>query len=174
MSLFKSMLAAAIAALTVLPAAAETITLGSLTISAPWVRATPPNAPAGGGFLTITNTGAADRLIAVASDASDKTEIHEMSVVNGVMKMRALPDGLEIPTGETVTLAPGGFHIMFVGLKAPFKEGGTVMATLTFENAGTVEIPFTIEKIGARGPAGTGDVGHGCDHGDHGDHGHSH
>lgn len=119
--------------------------LGPVNISLPFARATLPNAPVGGGFMTIENTGTeADRLISVTSDVAAKSEIHEMSMDGQVMKMRALPDGLEIPAGETVTLSPGGFHLMFMGLKGKFVEGQTVNVMLTFEKAGTVELALPV------------------------------
>ena len=94
--------------------------LGSLEIGQPWARATASTAPTGGGFLTITNKGTtADRLIAVRTPVAEQAEIHEMKMDGNVMRMRALDGGLEIPAGATVTLAPGGFHLMLMGLKAP-------------------------------------------------------
>lgn len=139
------------------PASAGDVTVGDLTLSNAWTRATPPRAMAGGGFVTITNAGAADRLVAASAPVSEKTELHEMVVTDGVMKMREMEGGIEIPAGGTVDLKPGGLHVMFMGLKAPIKEGETVPVTLTFENAGTVEVSFTAEKIGAKGMGmGTG------------------
>ena len=125
-------------------AQAADVTIGTLTLSLPYAIATLPNQPAGGGFLTITNTGSgADRLVAVTSPMAAKAEVHEMKMDGDVMKMSALPDGLVIPAGETVTLAPGGFHLMFMDLTAAFVKGGTVPVTLTFEKAGeiTIELP---------------------------------
>nr|WP_314262594.1 copper chaperone PCu(A)C [uncultured Devosia sp.] len=141
------------------------IHLGDIDISLPFSRATLPNAPVGGGFLTITNKGAEDdRLVSATSSVAGDTQIHEMAMEGDVMKMRELADGLVIPAGETVTLEPGGFHIMFMKLNQPFVEGETVTVTLTFEKAGTVEVPLPVQSPAADGaPA--------MDHGDHGDHG---
>ena len=131
------------------------IHLGAINISLPFTRATLPNAPVGGGFLTIENTGVeTDRLISASSAVSEKTQIHEMAMQGDVMKMRELADGLEIPAGETVVLAPGGFHIMFIGLKQTFVEGETVAVTLTFEKAGSVEVLLPVEATAADAPAG--------------------
>jgi len=129
---------------------ASDIQVGDIKIMKPWTRATPPNAKVGGGYLTIMNSGsAADRLVSATSAIAGKVEIHDMKVENGVMKMRPLADGLDIPAGKTVTLAPGGFHVMFMKLSEPFKEGEMVKATLVFEKAGPVEIMFPIAAIGA-------------------------
>ncbi|MDR3461034.1 MAG: copper chaperone PCu(A)C, partial [Beijerinckiaceae bacterium] len=106
--------------------AAEQATPG-ITVKNAWIRATPNGAKVAGGYATITNTGTvADRLTGVAIPLAPKAEIHEMSMENGVMKMRELDKGLDIPAGATVTLQPSGFHIMFLNPTAPFKEGDTV------------------------------------------------
>jgi copper(I)-binding protein len=144
-------LAAVLAAALTMSAQAQDITAGTLKISAPWTRATPKGASVGGGYLTITNTGTApDRLVSGTSDVSSRFEIHEMSMDNGVMKMRSMPKGLEIKPGETVTFRPGGYHVMFMGLKQPFEQGKRVKATLEFEKAGKVELDFAVEGVGAQ------------------------
>jgi len=134
-----------------IPAQAEDVTAGSLKISAPWARATPKGASIGGGYMKITNTGSApDRLVGGASDVSSRFEVHEMSMDNGVMKMRPVGQGIEIKPGETVEFKPGGYHIMFVGLKNGLEKGQHVKATLEFEKAGKVDVDFTVEGIGAQ------------------------
>ena len=145
----KSILLAAALALVVSSASAHEYKAGSLEIKHPWARATPKGATVAGGYLKIVNTGnAADRLIGGSTPASGKFEIHEMSMDGGVMKMRALPKGLEIKPGETVELKPGSYHLMFVGLKEPFEQGKRVKGTLQFEKAGTVEVEYAVEAIG--------------------------
>jgi len=145
------MAAAILAASLTIPAQAEDITAGSLKISAPWARATPKGASIGGGYMKITNTGSApDRLVGGASDVSSRFEVHEMSMDNGVMKMRPVGQGIEIKPGETVEFKPGGYHVMFVGLKNGLEKGQHVKATLEFEKAGKVDVDFTVEGIGAQ------------------------
>lgn len=142
--------------------------VGDLTITAPFTRATLPNAPVAGGFLTVTNTGAEDdRLVAVSSEAAGHSELHEMAMEGDVMKMRELVDGLTIPAGETVALKPGGYHIMFMELQHSLEEGHTVSVTLTFEKAGEIDIPLLIGTSNAR-EAEHGGHGH-AEHGGHGD-----
>ena len=63
-------------------------------------------------------------------------EIHEMAMDNAVMTMRALPDGVEIKPGETLTFKPGGLHLMLMGLKKPLVQGTDVHVTLNFAKAG--------------------------------------
>lgn len=120
--------------------------LGNLEIRHPWSKATVAGQPVAGGFMKITNNGSeADRLVSVASDAAGMIQIHQMTVEDGIMKMSEVPGGVEIPAGQSVELKPGGLHVMFMGLKTPFKEGDKVKAVLTFEKAGTIDVEFKIE-----------------------------
>jgi hypothetical protein len=141
--------------------------VGPIHIAQPWARATPKGANSGAGYMTVTNNGTApDRLTCVASDAAAQCLIHSMTMEGGVMKMRPVEGGLEIKPGETVTLKPSGFHVMFVDLKHPLEQGNMVEATLKFEKAGTVEVEYAIMAIGAAAPgvpAGGGTMmeGHG-------------
>jgi periplasmic copper chaperone A len=133
------------------PAQAEDVTVGGLKIIAPWARATPKGASVGGGYMKISNTGSAvDRLIGGASDIASRFEIHEMSMDNGVMKMRPLANGIEIKPGQTVEFGPSGYHVMLVGLNRQLMQGDHFKATLEFAKAGKVEVDFTVESIGAR------------------------
>ncbi len=148
-------LAAAVSVL-VLPATAQDYKIGSLEITTPWSRATPPSARTGGGFMTITNKGTtADRLVTARSSVSDKVEIHEVQMDGSVMRMRELAKGLEIPPGATVMLKPGGYHIMFMELKAPFAKDAKVPLTLVFEKAGSLDVQLNVEAMGAM-PQGHG------------------
>jgi uncharacterized protein YcnI/copper(I)-binding protein len=119
--------------------------IGDLQVKSAWARAMLPNQPAGGGYLTIVNNGGeADRLVGATSPSAGKVEIHSMEMKDGVMIMRPVEGGLEIPAGGTVELKPGGLHLMFMAVSAPFAEGGTVPVTLEFEKAGTVEIELPV------------------------------
>lgn len=144
-------IAAVLAAWAAMPAQAEDVTVGGLKISAPWARATPKGASVGGGYMKITNTGTApDRLVGGSTDISRSFEVHEMMMEGGVMKMRPVADGLEIKPGQTVTLEPSSYHVMFVGLKHQLKQGGHFKATLQFAMAGKVDVDFTVEGIGTK------------------------
>ena len=130
-------------------ASAHEFKQGDLTIGHPWSRATLPGAKVAAGYLTVKNAGSTpDRLISVTADIAGKGEIHEMTVKDGVMNMRPLADGLEIPAGGEVKLEPGSYHLMFMGLKEPAVEGVKFPGTLTFEKAGTVKIEFAVDKAG--------------------------
>ncbi len=131
---------------------------GPLKIEHPWSRATPGGAKVGGGYLVIENTGAsADRLVSVSAPSiSGRAEIHEMAVTNGVMTMRPLDSGVAIAPGSKVEFKPGGYHIMFLELKRPLKQDEPIKGTLTFEKAGSVEVEFKVEAVGARGSTDQG------------------
>jgi len=143
--------------------------VGSIHISQPWSRATPKGAASGAGYMTVTNKGTApDRVSCVSSDASAQCQIHTMTMEDGVMKMRPVEGGLEILPGQTITLKPGGFHIMLLDLKHPLEQGQSVKATLKFDHAGTVDVEYPIAGIGAPAP-GAADAGGGTMmSGDHG------
>lgn len=131
-------------------ATADALKAGDLEISAGWVRAMLPGQPAGGGYLTVKNKGAAaDRLLSVATPGAGKSEIHSMEMKDNVMVMRPVAGGLEIPAGGSVELKPGGFHLMFMQVAKPYAEGDTVPVTLQFEKAGKVELSLPVTS--ARG-----------------------
>jgi periplasmic copper chaperone A len=127
-----------------------TITIGTLTITAPWTRATPAGARVGGGYMKITNAGKEpDILIGGSLPQAGRFELHEMAVTDGVMRMRELARGLEIKPGETVELKPGGYHVMFMDLKEPLKQGAALKGTLVFAKAGKIEVEFQVAPVGA-------------------------
>jgi copper(I)-binding protein len=145
------------------PVSAHDYKLGSLEIERPWSRATAPTAPTAGGFLKVVNKGAAlRRHEAIRRGASARVEIHEMKMEGSVMRMRELEKGLEIPAGGTVTLAPGGYHLMFMQLKEPFKQDVKVPVTLVFEKAGSIDVEFNVVAMGAtpQGMSSGGAHGH--------------
>ena len=148
-------LVAAFATLAALPALAQEFKAGDITIEKPWSRATPKGSPVAAGYLVIHNHGAtADRLTGGSADFAAGLSVHEMTKDNGVMRMRELTAGLEIPANGEIVLSPGGYHIMFTGLKQPLEKGGNVKASLTFEHAGAIAVEFAVGGVGAAGPGG--------------------
>jgi periplasmic copper chaperone A len=138
-------------------AIAHEATKANVTVTHPWVRATPGGAVNGAAFLEIkTGPGAADRLIEASSPVATRVEIHTHIVDGNVMRMRRV-ENLPVAGGGSVVLKPGGDHIMLMGLRQPLKEGELVKLTLVFEKAGAIDIEATVEPIGAAGP-------HGMDH----------
>lgn len=149
---FRTLAAAAVVGLLATPLWAHEYKVGALTVDHPMAFETAPMAMSGGGFMTITNNGAeADRLIAVRADFP-KVEVHETMVADGVNRMPPAA-AIDIAPGATVTLQPGGYHVMFMGLQGrQLKEGDEIPATLVFERAGELPIVFNVEKR----PAGMG------------------
>lgn len=133
-----------------------------ISVVDPWVRASATHT--GAAYLTIENSGKADdRLLEARSSVAEKVEIHDMTMEDMVMKMRRLDD-LPVEAGSSVALAPGGKHIMLIGLSGPLTEGMTVSLTLVFEKAGEVAIEAPVRPAGGQG----GHDAHGADeHGGH-------
>jgi periplasmic copper chaperone A len=134
---------------------------GALQITQPWSRATPKGAEVAGAYFKVTNTGTTpDRLVGGSSPVAGRFEIHEMSMDNGVMKMRPVPNGIEIKPGESVELKPGAYHVMMLDLNQPLNKGDHVKATLKFEKAGPVDIEYNVVGVGetpaAAAPGQTG------------------
>ena len=144
------------------PARADALRAGDLVITKPWSRATPSGAKVAGGYLTIENTGSvSDRLVQGSGDIAGTVEVHEMAMNNGVMTMRPLDNGLTIEPGKTVTLAPGGTHLMLMNIKSPLRQGDKVPLTLEFEKAGRVTVSLDVQGVGAPAPASAdGSGGH--------------
>jgi periplasmic copper chaperone A len=137
------------------PARTQEVKAGDIVITQAWSRATPGGAKIAGGYLTIENKGTTpDRLVGGFGDAAGKVEVHEMAMNNGVMTMRALDKGLAIEPGKTVKFAPGGYHLMLMDLKQPFKQGDKVPLTLEFEKAGKVTVSLDVQGVGAQAPGG--------------------
>jgi len=136
-----------------LPALAGDAKVGSLEVTAAWARATPPKAATGGAFMTITNTGAVtDNLLGASSPVAKSVELHTHMQQGEVMRMVALGN-IEIQPGKSVALAPGGLHVMLIGLKDKLVEGGSFPLELEFAQAGKVTVSVDVKAIGAMGPA---------------------
>ena len=117
-----------------------------------WARATAPGQDTGGIFLDIRNRGdAEDRLVGASTPAAQSVQFHDMTMDGGVMRMRR-KDAVNIPSRGSVELAPGGTHLMLVGLKAPLKAGTTIAVSLQFDKAGRTDVTVKVRPIGATGP----------------------
>ena len=134
-------------------AAAQQFRADSIIIRQPWIRATPGGAKVAGAYMTIINTGSeSDRLIGIVLPQAGGASVHEMKMDGNVMQMREIREGLEIKPGQTVEFSPSGYHVMFTELHEPLKQGDTVKGQLRFEKAGSVDIQYRVEGIGAQGP----------------------
>ena len=126
---------------------------GSILVDNAWSRATAQGVDIGVGYLTIKNdSDTPDRLVSVSAAVAEKVEMHQTQMVDGTMQMRPVPDGIPIPAKGTVMLEPAGYHLMLMGLKAPLQMGTTFGASLAFEQAGTVDVTFHVEGLGASAP----------------------
>jgi len=141
--LFALTLAGVLAATNVV---AQEFQLGALKVDHPWARPTVPGQSTGGAYLSVINTGAtADRLLGGSSPMAARVEVHEMRMEGDVMRMREM-SALDLPAGKRVVLAPGGLHVMLIGLKAPLKVGDKLPLTLRFEKAGAVDLMVAVES----------------------------
>lgn len=134
-----------------------------IMVNDPYARSSGPTAKAGAAFMEIMNMGDQDdRLIAARSDIAKRVELHtHKDQGDGVMKMIHVEEGFDLPAGESLMLMRGGNHVMFMGLSEPMVQGETVTVTLTFENAGDIEIDVPVDL--ERKP----EAGHGHTHGAH-------
>jgi len=136
----------------------------TVAITNSWVRATVQGQKATGAFMTVTSKENA-KLVTVSSPVAGIAEIHEMKMEKDVMKMAALPNGLDLPAGKAVDLKPGSYHIMLMDLKLPLNKDVAVPLTLTFQDSSgkksqqVVQVPVSVQP-----PFGQG-MNH--QHGDH-------
>lgn len=125
-----------------------------------WVRATVKGQQASGAFMTLTAKDGA-RLVGVASPMAGVTQVHQMTMESGVMKMGEVKGGLELPAGKAVELKSGGYHVMLMDLKAPLTQGSRVPLTLVFRDAKGVQSQLELKvPVAAIAPAG---MAHGKD-----------
>jgi copper(I)-binding protein len=135
----------AVVSLSVAASAASAYDLGALHIERAWTRTPPTGAPTAEAFITVTNRGKTpDSLLGGASVVVKAIEPHTMSMTGGVMRMRLASGGFVIPPGGTLTLAPGGDHLMMVAPKRPLKAGDRIPATLRFAHAGAIHVEFVV------------------------------
>lgn len=145
------LLSVILAAISQTTASAQEYKIGAIKIEVPWTRATPTGAKVAGGFMKITNTGTdPDRLIGGTATVAGKFEVHEMAMIDSVMKMRELDGGLEIKPGQSVELRPGSYHVMFMDMSQTLKEGDKVKGTLVFAKAGKIDVEYTVRALGAQ------------------------
>ena len=158
MKFSKHLIAAAFTGIFVASAFAQNV-----TVSDAWVRATVPGQKATGAFMKLTAKEGA-KLVGVSSPAAGVAEIHEMKMDKDIMKMAALPNGLELPAGKAVELKPGSYHVMLMDLKAPIPKDSTVPVTLVFQDAKGVKTNLDVKlPASAQMPA----MDHDHAHGDH-------
>lgn len=158
------------------PAFAHGVKVGEIEIDHPWARATADGVQNGAAYLVLENDGkAVDRLMSATSPAAAKVELHTHINDNGVMRMREV-NAIDLAPDAKVKLAPGGLHLMLLGLTEPLRKGKAFPLTLTFEKAGAVTVEVAVQGAGDSAPSHEGMGGHDHDHhgGDHGPDHHEH
>ncbi|MBX3000789.1 MAG: copper chaperone PCu(A)C [Caldilineaceae bacterium] len=131
------------------PQSAPALTGDAIRVESPMAR---PAIQSGNGaaYFTIVNpTESADQLLSVQSTVARVTELHETTEENGVMRMIPHPEGFEISARAVVELKPGGKHVMLLELSVPLAVGDEIPLTLTFEQAGTMEITVPVMEMGS-------------------------
>ena len=123
--------------------------VGNIKIDDPWTRSGQTGQMTGA-FMEIKNKGAADKLVSASSDAAKVAELHASDTSNGVMTMRKV-DSIDIPANGELTLKPGGYHVMLIGLNRPLVAGEKLPIKLKFEKAGEVTVDAKIKDKGGMG-----------------------
>ncbi len=133
-----------------------------IAVESPYARATAPGQPNSAVFMQIRNQGEATSLVAASSNAAKVVELHTHTNDQGVMRMRQI-DAIDLPASSQVELAPGGLHIMLIGLEAPLQVGSQIELTLDFADGSSEQLAVPVEMVM---PAG---MGHGqpMSHGKH-------
>ena len=163
MNIRKFALIAALGLCTAGSAWAKDYKVGQIEIDDLWVRASAPGQSNGAGYMDIDNDAKTeDRLLSVSSEAAERVELHTVQTENGVSKMRQVEGGIALPADTEVKLSPGGYHVMFIKLKAPFADGATVPATLKFEKAGEVAVQFKVTPASHNPGRSHGGMDHGA------------
>ena len=162
MKLSKHLIAAALTTVCAVSAFAQNV-----TITDAWARATVQGQKATGAFMKITAKDNA-KLVGVSSPVAGVAEIHEMKMEKDIMKMAALPNGLDLPAGKAVELKPGSYHVMLMDLKAPLAKDTTVPVTLTFQDAKGVKSNVELKvQVGMQAPMMQQQKQMDHNHGDH-------
>lgn len=145
----RRLLLAALAAMSlVLPASGHGYKAGTIEIVHPFLRATPPGARTGAGYLVIRNEGSEpDRLVGIETEAAERVTFHRTVTENDVARMVPL-EAIEIPAGGEYRLGLDGTHAMLEGLTAPIGLGQLIPGTLVFEKAGRIDMEFEVEPAG--------------------------
>lgn len=134
---------------------------GSLSIKHPWSRETSAGQSVGGGFMVVTNTSAKpDKLVSASTKVAREVQLHTMSMDGSIMRMRQVNGGIDVPAKGTLELKPGGYHLMFMGLKRPLKKDERFPVTLKFQNAGSLKVQFAVQAVGSTRPIETDHAKH--------------
>ncbi len=144
----RKILLAGLAVLLASSASAHDFKNGEIAVLHPWARPTPDGTRLSAAYFDVMNTGSvADTLLSAQTPAAEKVEFHEVQRDGDVMRMRELKGGIPLPAGVTVSLKPGGYHAMLIGLTGKLQEGASIPLKLTFKQAGEITVDVKIEKV---------------------------
>ena len=130
------------------PASAQHYTQGDVSVHRPWSRELPPVAPNGAAYFQVENGGSESvRIVGASSPVADRAELHTHEMDGGVMKMRHVR-AVEVPAKGTASFAPGGLHVMLIGLKKPLVAGESFPLILEFDMAGTIDLTVEVTRDG--------------------------
>jgi copper(I)-binding protein len=124
-----------------------------LTVREAWARATPPGTTVAAAYLTLVGGAQPDRLVGATTARAAMTQIHVVTEAEGMARMRPV-DGVDIPARKTVLLAPQGLHLMLMRLSQPLVAGERFPLTLTFAQAGEVDVEVAVRSPDEPGPPG--------------------
>lgn len=117
----------------------------NLQVLDPWLRATPPGSTVAAGYLTLRNTGATDlKLVGVSSPLAQSSEIHQSIDQNSLAEMRPVKGGLVVKAGQTLSMAPGGYHLMLMGLDHPLVAGSSGTLTLLLGDGSRLQVTVPV------------------------------
>ena len=126
----------------------QTAMAAGIQVEEPWARASVEGMKMSGAFMKINNdTNAQDFLVGGNSPVAERVEVHTHVNDNGVMRMREVKGGVPLEAKGVTELKPGSYHVMFMGLKKPLKEGETVPVTLKFKKAKPITVDVPVKNV---------------------------
>jgi copper(I)-binding protein len=140
-----------LALLAPLPSPAGDVATAGVTVRDAWARATPPGMTVAAAYLTLIGGPRADRLLGASTPRAAMAELHVVTESEGMSRMRQT-DGVGIPAGATVTLAPQGTHVMLMGVSEPLVPGQHFPLALRFAESGTVTVTVVVRAPGESPP----------------------
>ncbi len=125
----------------------------AIQVCRPWAWTSLKGARTGAAYVTIVNRGSdGDRLVSVKSPAARRSQIHLHAMAANVMRHRIM-ELIDVPSGQSVTFAPGGLHVMLIDLAAPLEIGARFSLILNFESSGSAAVDVVVQPFRSAGPS---------------------
>ena len=120
---------------------------GKVSVADPYVRAVPPVAKTSAAFMQLRNDNDTEGfLVSADTPVAAVVELHSHTMDGGVMRMRQVPQ-IPLPPNTSVSLEPGGLHIMLFDLTAPLSPGDEVPITLTFSDGSSKAVTAEVRSV---------------------------